>query len=146
MTARQLSPQTYLSAGLACLTTVFGVWLVLEQIWFADVVLKSGKYSLGMAGVIASLLGVALAAFFWRKLGKQAEAGETSFRYLLEAAPDAILIMDRFGRIALINAQTEKLFGFSRDELVGKPAETLISRHESDSRLDRTTVGNTTIE
>lgn len=48
------------------------------------------------------------------------------FRALLEAAPDAMVIADAKGRITLINAQTETLFGYRRDELLGQPVELLI--------------------
>ena len=45
---------------------------------------------------------------------------------LLEAAPDAMVCVDADGRIALVNAQTERLFGYGRDELIGQPVETLV--------------------
>ena len=48
------------------------------------------------------------------------------FAGLLEAAPDAMVCVDADGRIALVNAQTERLFGYGRDELVGQPVEMLV--------------------
>jgi PAS domain S-box-containing protein len=48
------------------------------------------------------------------------------FRELVESAPDGILVCDRDGTIVLVNAQIERIFGYPRDELVGKRIETLI--------------------
>ncbi len=45
---------------------------------------------------------------------------------LLEAAPDAIVAVDGDGRIALVNAQVEKLFGYHPEELLGQPVEILV--------------------
>jgi PAS domain S-box-containing protein len=45
---------------------------------------------------------------------------------LLEAAPDAIIITGRDGKIVLVNAQAENLFGFSRDELLGQSIDMLV--------------------
>jgi PAS domain S-box-containing protein len=61
--------------------------------------------------------------------GKQSQGREREhlrFRQLLEAAPDAIIEVDRDGKIALLNKVTEQLFGYQRAELVGQPVEILI--------------------
>lgn len=56
------------------------------------------------------------------------------YRRIVEAAPNAIVGVGQDGRMVVVNAQTEKLFGYSRQELLGQPVEMLIperfrSRH-----------------
>jgi len=48
------------------------------------------------------------------------------FADLLEAAPDAMVIIDADGRVKMANAQTERAFGYARGELMGKPMEALM--------------------
>lgn len=56
------------------------------------------------------------------------EQGEPAarFRALLEAAPDAMVIVDGTGTIQLVNAQTETMFGHAREELLGRNVDILV--------------------
>ena len=69
-----------------------------------------------------TLLGIFVTA---RDVSERKKA-EEKFRALLESAPDAIVIIEAQGRIMLVNAQTEKLFGYQRSELLGNKIEMLI--------------------
>ena len=54
------------------------------------------------------------------------EQADARFRGLLEAAPDATVCVDQDGRIVLVNAQAERLFGYPREELAGQPVKILV--------------------
>ena len=70
----------------------------------------------------------ALSIFRFRVLcdgskGNQMSAKTTRFEKLLEAVPDALVGMDQKGVIRFVNRQTESLFGYDRDQLIGQPVD-----------------------
>jgi two-component system, cell cycle sensor histidine kinase and response regulator CckA len=57
----------------------------------------------------------------WRR-----RLADEKFESLLEAAPDAMVIVDDAGRIVLVNGQAESMFGYPRREILGRPMEVLV--------------------
>lgn len=55
-------------------------------------------------------------------------AHEVPFHAIIEAAPTGMVMVDSEGRIVMMNAQMERLFGYHRDELLGQPIETLLPK------------------
>ena len=69
--------------------------------------------------------------------GRKSNGGNLEYRALLEAAPDAIVVVNQSGKIVLVNAQAERLFGYGRNELIGRPADILVSEHSRRQYRDR---------
>jgi PAS domain S-box-containing protein len=63
----------------------------------------------------------------FRKVAEDAvRRSEERFRNLLESAPDAMLVADATGRIELANEGMSRLFGYAREELIGRTIESLM--------------------
>src|SRR5260370_1252342 len=61
-----------------------------------------------------------------REAEKHLAQMEGRYRGLLEAAPDAMVVVNQSGEIVLLNVQAEKRFGYRRDELLGQPVKNVI--------------------
>src|SRR5664280_1135006 len=59
-------------------------------------------------------------------MGNRMSSKTTRFESLLEAVPDALVGMDQNGVIRFVNRQTESLFGYDRDDLIGQPIQRLV--------------------
>jgi len=82
------------------------------------------------SGLATHLIGIV------HDITERKQLEERRAEHLLEAAPDAMVVVDQTGRIVLVNAQTEKLFGYLREEILGQHVEVLIpprflARHQS---------------
>ncbi|WMJ72108.1 PAS domain S-box protein [Cytophagaceae bacterium ABcell3] len=65
---------------------------------------------------------------------------EENFKHFLEFGPDAIIIIDGSGEIVLVNQQTENLFQYSREELLGQKIETLIPKNVHEKHVEERNV------
>jgi PAS domain S-box-containing protein len=100
------------------------------------------SFSLGLMhdkqNKITGVLAVARDMREHRGLVNNLVTSRTRFQEMVEFAPDAIVVANQEGRIALVNSQTEKLFGYRRDELLGQSVDTLTTgRSESVSVVRR---------
>jgi PAS domain S-box-containing protein len=62
---------------------------------------------------------------------------ERKFRSLLEAAPDAMAVVNKEGKIVLVNAQAERMFGYKRHELLGQPMQMLVPERFQERNIAR---------
>ncbi|MEJ2631183.1 MAG: PAS domain S-box protein [Acidihalobacter sp.] len=122
------------------LSKIFGTdvgtrhWVLVSRVSHAALAADVAAYARGLGtvfGVAVLLLAVAAALIaYYGTRRRQSElavrASESLFRGLLDAAPDAFVIVDASGCITMVNEQTERWFGYDRDELIGQSVEMLV--------------------
>ncbi len=124
---------------VACgFTHAMEVWNLWHAAYWLAGVIKAvtAVASIGTAVLLVRLAPIAIALPSFSDLRKANEAmsrqaaeisaQEAKFRGFLESAPDAMVIADAQGRIVLVNAETEKLFRYHREELIGQAVEILV--------------------
>lgn len=85
------------------------------------------KLNLILFTVLGIVFALSLYSLYNLRLDIQKkEMSERKFKALLDSAPDATVIVDEEGYIRMINQQTERLFGYSKEEMLGKKVEMLI--------------------
>src|ERR1700722_12975084 len=109
------------ACGLTHLLEVWNLWHAMY--WFAgSVKAVTAISSIATAILLVHLTPAALALPRFEEL----RTSEARFREILESAPDSIVVTDERGRIVVANTETEQLFGYAREELMGKAFEILM--------------------
>ncbi len=110
------------TATAAFLLAAYLVWGTINGLGpFAGASLSEGLSLLPVFISMASLTSLVLAAAVFGH-----KRAEEQFRRAVESNPNGVIIVNQEGKIALVNAYAEKLFGYAREELMGKPVEILV--------------------
>ncbi len=119
---RETATAVFLLAGMAVWGTLLG---------FGQFVMESDNESLlvlqmfvGAAALTSQVISASVAER--RRTGQTLRSSEKKFRALIENSSSGIVTVNQDGKIILVNSQTEKLFGYERTELIGKPVEILV--------------------
>jgi protein-histidine pros-kinase len=111
----------------AALLSIAGAWLfILAPVSYVGLY-QTATFVVGTTVLIAIIGAMRAATENVRRLNETLRISEGKFRGLLESAPDAMIIVDEAQRIVLLNAATEKMFGYRRDEILGQPIELLVA-------------------
>lgn len=119
-----------LFTSLIIVGVIFGAFEIIEKTLFADISIRQLRWLHFSRGIISSLLLMIWAAwtvYQYRELYEEKlEIKERRYRDIIESSADAIFTMDTRNFITSWNNGAEQIFGWKRDEIIGKPVETII--------------------
>jgi PAS domain S-box-containing protein len=143
--ALSYAPETKNNAmALATRLTVAMIGLVLlTAVALALLAFRDAKPPVQLAGLVVVAVTIALAHLLakplarsaedaaaldsdWRRIEAAEEAAKEKFRLVVEACPSGMVMVDPSGRIAMVNAEVERLFGYGRDQLMGQSVDMLM--------------------
>jgi PAS domain S-box-containing protein len=118
--------------------------MLIKNTWTAPVEVKYGidlkRILIWVVPMGISVVLIIIFVFIWnRRLTMEVterKRTEERFYALLESAPDAMIVSDETGDIMLVNSQTESVFGYPREELIGKKIEMLVPEEIRDKHPD----------
>lgn len=87
---------------------------------------REGVFTPELLAIIRALADMVSEAIARKEVDDALAASAAQFRLVVEAAPNGMVMIDEHGVITMVNAQMERLFGYARDEMVGRPIEILL--------------------
>lgn len=139
-------------SSASIVAVVFALWELLENRFFRDVDYVTLHSLYITRGVASSLLLASWAAWYVLKQKRRSEAelrrSREHYRNLLEASPGALALYDSSLRVFEWNATAERLYGYRRQELIGRPLPTVPQERQAELRsfLDRVASGQPVLD
>jgi PAS domain S-box-containing protein len=116
-------------SSISIVAAVFAIWELVENRFFRDIDYVSLHYLYITRGMASSLILASWAAWFVLRQRRQSEEdlrrSREHYRHLLEASPSAVALYDASRRVSEWNQAAERLYGFSKAEVIGRALPTI---------------------
>lgn len=143
---------TLLLSSMTIVAAVFGLWELFEHRFFQEYNYHTLHYLYITRGIASSLLLAFWAAWFVLRQRRRSEEelhrSRERYRGLLEVSPSAVALFDSSLSVSEWNASAERLYGFSREEVLGRGLPTVPPQHAEELRefMERIAAGTPVLE